>query len=320
MKVFHAARQDIEIFVKQADARPDADLRHPDRRDGVRLRRPGQLRPAGLPDHRRADRQDLALHRLGAAPAHGEADRLCGGGRHLSARCLRSRSRRSSRHRTGTTWVAEEMAVLADVETYRTHPEDAWQRLKMRVKKPRQLAVLQELAAWREREAQSATCRAAACSRTTRSTRSPCSSRATRSSWAGCGRSRAASSARASGRGILAVVESALAIPEAKLPTAPAPAGRSRACQRRCRAPEGAPEDGRGKAWAWRRGSSPIPTIWSASPPTTTPMCRRCRGWRRQLFGEQALALKRGELATGPVAARGSPRRRSTSGTSVAAE
>ena len=45
--------------------------------------------------------------------------------------------------------------MLADIETYRTHPEDAWQRLKLRVKKPRQLAVLQALAAWREREAQS---------------------------------------------------------------------------------------------------------------------------------------------------------------------
>ena len=44
--------------------------------------------------------------------------------------------------------------MLSDIETYRTHPEDAWQRLKLRVKKPRQLAILQALAAWREREAQ----------------------------------------------------------------------------------------------------------------------------------------------------------------------
>ncbi len=51
-------------------------------------------------------------------------------------------------------WVAEEMAVLSDVETYRSHPENAWQRLKMRVKKPRQLAVLQSIASWREIEAQ----------------------------------------------------------------------------------------------------------------------------------------------------------------------
>jgi ribonuclease D len=52
-------------------------------------------------------------------------------------------------------WLAEEMAVVDDIETYRTHPENAWKRLKMRVKKPRQLAVMQAMAAWRECEAQS---------------------------------------------------------------------------------------------------------------------------------------------------------------------
>ncbi|MBZ0215639.1 MAG: HRDC domain-containing protein, partial [Fimbriimonadaceae bacterium] len=34
------------------------------------------------------------------------------------------------------------------------HPELAWKRLKIRVKKPKQIAVLIEVAAWREREAQ----------------------------------------------------------------------------------------------------------------------------------------------------------------------
>ncbi len=51
-------------------------------------------------------------------------------------------------------WVAEEMAVLTSPETYESDPDKAWQRLKMRVKKPTELAVLKELAAWREREAQ----------------------------------------------------------------------------------------------------------------------------------------------------------------------
>jgi ribonuclease D len=52
-------------------------------------------------------------------------------------------------------WVQEEMSVLTSPETYRMDPQSAWQRLKTRVRKPRELAVLIEVAAWREREAQS---------------------------------------------------------------------------------------------------------------------------------------------------------------------
>ncbi|PDT85243.1 ribonuclease D [Sinorhizobium sp. BJ1] len=52
-----------------------------------------------------------------------------------------------------SSWLAEEMAILENRETYDLHPENAWQRLKMRVRKPIELAVLQKVAAWREREA-----------------------------------------------------------------------------------------------------------------------------------------------------------------------
>jgi len=52
-------------------------------------------------------------------------------------------------------WVQDEMRVLTSADTYRMDPENAWQRLKTRVRKPRELAVLIEVAAWREREAQS---------------------------------------------------------------------------------------------------------------------------------------------------------------------
>ena len=53
------------------------------------------------------------------------------------------------------SWLNEEMGVLTDPATYELHPEQAWKRLKMRIKTPKALAVLMELAAWREREAQS---------------------------------------------------------------------------------------------------------------------------------------------------------------------
>jgi len=52
-------------------------------------------------------------------------------------------------------WVSEEMEVLTSPRTYDFHPERAWERLKTRVRKPKELAVLMEVAAWREQEAQS---------------------------------------------------------------------------------------------------------------------------------------------------------------------
>lgn len=54
-----------------------------------------------------------------------------------------------------THWLANEMEVLTSPATYQAHPEDAWQRLRGRVRKAKELGVLIELAAWREREAQS---------------------------------------------------------------------------------------------------------------------------------------------------------------------
>jgi ribonuclease D len=51
-------------------------------------------------------------------------------------------------------WLVEEMETLINPATYDTDPEKAWQRLKLRVKGRKSLAVLMELAAWRERLAQ----------------------------------------------------------------------------------------------------------------------------------------------------------------------
>jgi ribonuclease D len=51
-------------------------------------------------------------------------------------------------------WVDEEMRILTSPDTYRMEPEQAWQRLKTRARKPKELAVLMEVAAWREQEAQ----------------------------------------------------------------------------------------------------------------------------------------------------------------------
>jgi ribonuclease D len=53
-----------------------------------------------------------------------------------------------------TEWMREEMKILSSPDTYRMEPEHAWERLKTRVRKPKELAVLMEVAAWRELEAQ----------------------------------------------------------------------------------------------------------------------------------------------------------------------
>ena len=52
-----------------------------------------------------------------------------------------------------TSWLAGEMDVLTATETYALEPSLAWRRIKTRTNKPRFLAVLREIAAWREVEA-----------------------------------------------------------------------------------------------------------------------------------------------------------------------
>ncbi|KAF2989375.1 ribonuclease D [Methylocystis sp. MJC1] len=64
---------------------------------------------------------------------------------------LQARLERSNR----LDWLADEMQTLTSPATYEQHPENAWERLRHRARKPRDLAVLMELAAWREAEAQS---------------------------------------------------------------------------------------------------------------------------------------------------------------------
>ncbi len=52
------------------------------------------------------------------------------------------------------SWLDDEMKALTSPEIYEQHPERAWERYRGRARKPRDLAVLMELAAWREGEAQ----------------------------------------------------------------------------------------------------------------------------------------------------------------------
>ncbi|WP_423067653.1 ribonuclease D [Devosia sp. CN2-171] len=51
-------------------------------------------------------------------------------------------------------WVEDELAILESIHTYVVQPEHAWERLKAKLNKPRDVAALKALAAWREQKAQ----------------------------------------------------------------------------------------------------------------------------------------------------------------------
>ena len=66
------------------------------------------------------------------------------------------RTLRAKLEQTGRLpWLGDEMRTLTSPDTYEQHPENAWERFRSRVRKPRDLAVMMEVAAWREEEAQS---------------------------------------------------------------------------------------------------------------------------------------------------------------------
>jgi ribonuclease D len=195
-----------------------------------------------------------------------------------------------------TEWVREEMEVLTSPGTYNLEPEEAWQRLKMRVRKPVELAILREVAAWREREAQA---RDVPRSRVIKddaiyeiATQQPTDGPALaqlRTIPRGFERSRA-------GEEIAAAVQRALALPKDQLPRVPKqrPAGNG----------NGAAVDLlkvllKMTSETYGVAAKVIATVddleaIAADDQADVPALH---GWRRELFGDTALKLKRGELA-----------------------
>jgi len=154
LKVFHAARQDIEIIVHRANIVP-----HPifDTQvaamvlgygDSIAYDQLVERINGHRPDktHRFTDWSRRPLTKEQMHYAVSDVTHLRDVFAALDAD-LKKRGR--------SDWVSEEMEVLTSPKTYDFHPERAWERLKTRVRKPRELAVLMEVAAWREQEAQS---------------------------------------------------------------------------------------------------------------------------------------------------------------------
>jgi ribonuclease D len=52
------------------------------------------------------------------------------------------------------SWLNEEMAIIASAETYKSNPDEAWKRLKFRPRNARQLGIAIAVSRWREERAQ----------------------------------------------------------------------------------------------------------------------------------------------------------------------
>lgn len=296
LKVFHAARQDIEIIHHLGDLIP-----HPvfDTQvaamvcgfgDSVSYDQLVQKVTGTQIDKssRFTDWRHRPLSEKQLAYALADVTHLIDVYRHLAAELEREKR---------APWLTEEMDVLTSRETYDPDPEDAWKRLKMRVRKPQELAVLQAMAAWREREArekdvprgriikddaiyeiaQQQPRDAAALSRL----------RTIPKGW-----ERSASAAA-----LLQVVDTALSVPKEQMPRLPksiqAPEGSSAAAEllkvllRQVAEKEGV-------AAKVLASSDDIDRIAAEGEEADVPAMH---GWRRVVFGELAAKLVRGEIA-----------------------
>ncbi len=155
VKVFHAARQDIEIFFNLSGKVPtplfDTQVAAMVCGFGEQISYSMLVQKVTKTELDKSSRfTDWAKRPLSEKQlnyAIGDVTHL----RDIYKR-LKSDLEKSDR----SSWLAEEMKLLTSKETYDIQPVDAWKRMKMRVKSRKALGILMELAAWREKLAQSA--------------------------------------------------------------------------------------------------------------------------------------------------------------------
>lgn len=153
VKVFHAARQDLEIFYVDAGVIPeplfDTQVAAMVCGFGEQAGYETLVRKIARSDLDKSSRfTDWSRRPLSDAQAKyalADVTHLRDIYEYLSARLAQSgRSK----------WVAEEMAVLEDPATYQANPDNAWKRVKTRTQSGKFLAIVRELARFRERHAQ----------------------------------------------------------------------------------------------------------------------------------------------------------------------
>lgn len=297
LKVFHSARQDLEIFYHLAGAVPESIF---DTQVAAMVCGFGDSvayetlarKLAGARIDKSSRFSDWARRPLPQKQlryALSDVTHL----RKIFAE-LRRRLERSGR----SDWLSEEMAVLTDPATYDLDPRNAWRRLKTRSGDQRYLAVLRELAAWRETEAQRRDVPRSRVMRdeqifdiASRAPQSPEELAHTRGLNRDFARGRL-------GRGVLAAVAEGLALPDAALPEPPpkrvvpgntGPVVDLLKVLLKLRCEE---HDVAQKLVASTADLELISSDDKAG-------VRALAGWRYEIFGADALALKHGKLAIG---------------------
>ncbi|MCB4824625.1 ribonuclease D [Roseicella aerolata] len=296
-KVFHAARQDIEIFLLKFDAVPtplfDTQVAAMVAGFGDQVSYDGLARSLAGAQIDKAHRfSDWSARPLSASQiAYAAADvthlrRIYTG--------LRNRLEREGR----LEWVAEEMAALQEPSTYRTEPENAWERLKPRTSNRRFLGMLKALAAWREREAQRINIPRQRLVKDETLLELAATMPETPADLA---RARGISEGFAKGRsgaGLLAAIKEARTQPDSALPEPPKERGGaspSPALVALLKVLLAAKSEEHHVAPKLLASSDDLDRLATESSPDLPAL----HGWRREVFGEAALALKSGRLALG---------------------
>lgn len=153
IKVFHAARQDVEIFYHLTGAAPaplfDTQLAAMVCGYGEEV---GYETLVARLTKARIDKSSRFTDWARRPLTRQQLDYALADVIHL--RVIYQRLEEQLRQTGRSEWVAQELAGLTDPKTYEQPPDEAWRRIKVRSRDPRFLAVVQVLAAWREREAQ----------------------------------------------------------------------------------------------------------------------------------------------------------------------
>jgi ribonuclease D len=152
-KVFHAARQDIEIFVKLTGRVPvnlfDTQIAASVCGFGDSVSYDSLVRSVtGVELDKSSRFTDWSARPLTEKQqAYALADVT-----HLRDVYQKLRAQLDQTHRW--SWVEDELETLHSIGTYVVQPAQAWERVRMKLNRPRDLAALKALAAWREARAQ----------------------------------------------------------------------------------------------------------------------------------------------------------------------